>query len=40
MSNCIYSYLECVLKYMEDLAPRNLMGEIWENSHKVSFADF
>ena len=39
-SNCIYSNPECVLKYIGHLASRNIVGEIWEDSYKVSFADF
>ena len=39
-SNCIYSYPECVLEYKRHLAPRYIVGKIWEDAYKVSFADF
>ena len=38
--NCIYNYSECVLEYIEHLAKRNIVGEIWEDAYKVSFTDF
>ena len=38
--NSIYSYPECVLEYIGHLASRNIVGEIWEDAYKVSFADF
>ena len=38
--NCIYSYPECVLDYIRQLASRNIVGETWEDAYKVSFTDF
>ena len=38
--NCIYNYPECVLQYIGHLASRNIVGEIWADIYKVSFADF
>ena len=38
--NCIYNYSQCVLEYIEHLAKRNVVGEIWEDAYKVSFTDF
>ena len=38
--NCIYTYSECVLEYIGHLDSRNIVGEIWEDAYKVSFADF
>ena len=34
------SYPECVLEYIGYLASRNIVGGIWEDAYKVSFADF
>ena len=31
---------ECVLEYIGNLALKNIVGEIWEDADKVSFADF
>ena len=39
-SSCIYSYPECVLEYIGDLASRNIVCDFWEDAYKVSFADF
>ena len=38
--NFIYRYPECVLEYIEHLAPSNSVGKIWKDTHKVSFADY
>ena len=36
----LYSYPECVLEYRGHLASRSIVGEIWEDVCKISFADF
>ena len=38
--NCICSYPECVVEYIGHLASRNIVGQIWEDAYKVSFANF
>ena len=38
--NFIDRYPECILEYIWDLAPRDIVGDILEDAYKVSFADF